>query len=74
MLAAFFIVTDPVTGCMSPRGRLFFGLGAGLLTVWLTRVAGMPDGLPFAVLSMNFAAPWLDRHTRPVRQRQGAQP
>ena len=67
MLAAFFIVTDPVTGCMSPRGRLFFGAGAGLLTVLLTRFGSAPDGLPFAVLLMNCAVPWIDRHTRPAR-------
>lgn len=74
VLAAFFIVTDPVTGSMSPRGRLLCGLGAGLLTVLLTRVGGATDGLPFAVLTMNIAAPWLDRHTRPIRGPQGARP
>lgn len=74
VLAAFFIVTDPVTGCMSPRGRIFFGAGAGFLTVLLTGIGGATDGLPFAVLSMNAAAPWIDRHTRPMRRSQGIQP
>jgi len=74
MLAAFFIVTDPVTGCMSPRGRVLFGAGAGLLTVLLTRFGATADGLPFAVLSMNIAAPWIDRHTRPMRRQQELQP
>ena len=74
VLAAFFIVTDPVTGCMSPQGRLFFGAGSGFLTVLLTGIGGVADGLPFAVLSMNIAAPWIDRHTRPVRRQQGLQP
>ena len=74
LLAAFFIVTDPVTGCLSPRGRIFFGAGAGLLTVLLTRWASTPDGLPFAVLLMNCAAPWLDGHTRPARHGPEPQP
>lgn len=74
VLAAFFIVTDPVTGCMSPRGRLLFGAGAGFLTVLLTGIGGVADGLPFAVLSMNAAAPWIDQHTRPSRERQGFKP
>ncbi len=74
VLAAFFIVTDPVTGCMSPRGRIYFGAGAGLLTVLLTRFGALADGLPFAVLSMNIAAPWIDRYTRPARRQQGGQP
>jgi electron transport complex protein RnfD len=74
MLAAFFIVTDPVTGCMSPRGRVLFGAGAGLLTVLLTRFGATADGLPFAILTMNLAAPWIDRHTRPMRAPKGPQP
>lgn len=67
VLAAFFIVTDPVTGCLSPRGRLAFGLGAGVLTSLLAPGPGSADGLPFAVLLMNCLAPWIDRHTRPAR-------
>ena len=69
-LAAFFIVTDPVTGCISPRGRLYFAAGAGLLTVALGRWSSMSDGLPFAILLMNAAVPWLDRTTRPSRSKR----
>ena len=29
VLAAFFIATDPVSGCVSNRGRLIFGAGVG---------------------------------------------
>ena len=29
MLGAFFIATDPVSGCTTPRGKLIFGLAAG---------------------------------------------
>ena len=67
VFAAVFIVTDPVTGCLSTRGRIYFGAGAGVLTVVLSRAGGVADGLPFAVLLMNCAAPWLDSRTRPVR-------
>jgi electron transport complex protein RnfD len=31
MLGAFFIVTDPVSGATSNRGRLIFGIGVGIL-------------------------------------------
>lgn len=65
VLAAFFIATDPVTGCVSPRGRLLFGIGVGLLTLAIRRWGLYPDGVAFAVLLMNCAAPWLDRVTRP---------
>lgn len=65
VLAAFFIATDPVSGCTTPRGRLLFGAGVALLTLVIRRWGAFPDGVAFAVLLMNCAAPWLDRHSRP---------
>jgi len=65
VLGAFFIATDPVSGCTTPRGRLLFGIGAGVLTLVLRRWSSFPDGLAFAVLLMNCVAPWLDMHSRP---------
>lgn len=65
MLAAFFIVTDPVSGCTTPRGKLIFAAGAALLT-WIIRSFGAyPDGIAFAVLLMNIAAPLIDMTTQP---------
>ena len=65
VLAAFFIATDPVSGCASPRGRLVFGAGVALLTLVIRRWGGYPDGVAFSVLLMNMAAPLIDRYTRP---------
>ena len=65
VLAAFFIATDPVSGCVSNRGRLFFGAGVGIITLVIRRWGGYPDGVAFAVLLMNMAAPLIDRYTRP---------
>ena len=65
VLVAFFIATDPVSGCVSNRGRLIFGVGVGILTLVIRRWGGYPDGVAFAVLLMNMAAPLIDRYTRP---------
>lgn len=65
VLGAFFIATDPVSGCASPRGRLVFGAGVGIITLVIRRWGGYPDGVAFAVLLMNMAAPLIDRYTRP---------
>ena len=66
MLGAFFIATDPVSGCSTPRGRLIFGCGAGILA-YLIRVFGVfPDGIAFSVLIMNICAPLIDRYTQPT--------
>lgn len=65
MLGAFFIVTDPVSGCTTPRGKLIFAAGIALLT-WIIRTFGAyPDGIAFAVLLMNIAAPLIDMYTQP---------
>jgi len=65
VVGAFFIATDPVSGCASNRGRLVFGAGVGVLTLVIRRWGGYPDGVAFAVLLMNMAAPLIDRYTRP---------
>jgi len=65
MLGAFFIVTDPVSGATSNRGRLIFGIGVGVLTYVIRAWGGYPDGVAFAVLLMNLAAPTIDYYTRP---------
>jgi electron transport complex protein RnfD len=65
VLGAFFIATDPVSGCTSPLGRLWFGAGVGVITLVIRRWGGYPDGVAFGVLLMNMAAPLIDRYTRP---------
>ncbi|MGD8619840.1 MAG: RnfABCDGE type electron transport complex subunit D, partial [Gammaproteobacteria bacterium] len=65
MLGAFFIATDPVSASTTPRGRLYYGLGIGVLTYVIRTWGGYPDGVAFAVLLMNMAAPTIDYYTRP---------
>jgi electron transport complex protein RnfD len=65
MLGAFFIATDPVTAATTPRGRLIYGAGIGFLVFVIRAWGGYPDGVAFAVLLLNLAAPTLDHYTRP---------
>ncbi len=66
MFAAFFIITDPVSSAVSNKGRLLFGALTGIL-VYLIRVLGnYPDAVAFAVLILNFCAPFIDHYTQPV--------
>ena len=66
MLGAFFIVTDPVSSAVSNRGRIIYGALIGIL-VYVIRSWGTsyPDGVAFAVLLLNFAAPFIDYYTTP---------
>ncbi len=66
MLGAFFIATDPVSGCTTPRGKLIFGAGAGLLAYIIRVFGGYPDGVAFAVLLMNLCAPLIDYLSQPA--------
>jgi len=72
MLGAFFIATDPVSGCTTPRGKLIFAGLAGMLTILIRSYGGYPDGVAFAILLMNVAAPFIDAYTQPKVFGQGA--
>jgi electron transport complex protein RnfD len=65
MLGAFFIATDPVSACTTSLGRIIYGAGIGVLTYVIRVWGGYPDGVGFAVLLMNMAAPTIDYYTQP---------
>ena len=65
MLAAFFIATDPVTAATTNKGKIYYGIGIGLLTYVIRTWGGYPDGVAFAVLIMNMAVPTIDYYTQP---------
>ncbi len=65
MLGAFFILTDPVSGATSNKGRIVVGLLAGLLVYLIRTIGGYPDGVAFAVLLCNMSTPLIDQYTRP---------
>ncbi|MFT5888307.1 MAG: electron transport complex protein RnfD [Zhongshania sp.] len=65
MLGAFFIVTDPVTSAVSNRGRIIYGALIGVLVYIIRGWGNYPDAVAFAVLLMNFAAPFIDHFTQP---------
>jgi electron transport complex protein RnfD len=65
MLGAFFILTDPVSGPTTPKGKLYFAAGAGLITYLVRVYGGYPDGVAFAVIFMNICVPLIDMYTQP---------
>ena len=65
LLGAFFIVTDPVSGCTTPKGKLIFGFSAGLLAYTIRVFGGYPDGVAFAVLLLNLCVPLIDMYSQP---------
>ena len=65
MFSAFFIVTDPVSGATSRKGKVVFGIGVGMLVFIIRTFGSYPDAFAFAILLMNLSAPLIDTYTRP---------
>lgn len=65
MFGAFFIITDPVSSAVSNRGRVIYGALIGVLVYIIRAWGNYPDAVAFAVLLMNFAAPFIDHYTQP---------
>ena len=65
MLAAFFIITDPVTSPTTAKGKLIFAAGIAMLTYLIRTFGGFPDGVAFATLLFNICVPLIDAWTQP---------
>lgn len=64
-LGAFFMATDMVTSPITPRGKLVFAAGCGLLTFVIRKFGGYPEGVSYSILIMNLFVPLIERYTRP---------
>jgi electron transport complex protein RnfD len=65
VLGALFMATDYVTSPITGRGRLIFGAGCGLLTVFFRYFGSYPEGVSFAILVMNCLVYYIDKLTMP---------
>ena len=65
MICAFFIITDPVSGPTTPKGKLWFAAGVAIITYLIRVYGGYPDGVAFAVIFMNICVPLIDAYTQP---------
>ncbi len=67
MLGACFMATDYVTSPMSHRGQLVYGVCIGLLTVVIRNWGAYPEGMSFAILTMNAFTPLINTYCKPKR-------
>ncbi len=66
-LGAFFMATDWVTTPLTSKGRLIFGIGAGLFTVVIRFWGAYPEGVSYGILVMNALTPLIDNLVKPRR-------
>ena len=63
-IGAFFMATDYTTSPPTPKGKLIFGLGCGLITVLIRVWGNYPEGVSFSILLMNILNPYICDWTR----------
>lgn len=65
ILGAFFMATDYASSPVTPKGKIIFAVGAGLLTALIRVKGGLPEGVSYAILIMNVATPLIEKFTAP---------
>ena len=65
ILGAFFMATDYSSSPVTPKGRVIFAIGCGVLTALIRVKGSMPEGVSYAILLMNVATPVIERWTKP---------
>ena len=58
---AVFMATDYVTSPVTPKGKILFGAGCGLITGLIRLFSGMPEGVMYSILIMNAVVPFLNK-------------
>ncbi len=67
LLGAFFMATDYVTSPVSHLGQVIFGVGCGLLTVFIRYFGSYNEGVCYAILVMNMVVWMIDKSIKPAR-------
>ena len=65
ILGAVFMATDYTTSPITRRGKIIYGIGCGIITVFLRYFGGYPEGVCYAILIMNTFVWLIDKYTRP---------
>ena len=72
MLGAIFMATDYATSPVTKKGQIIFGIGCGLLTVFIRYFGSYPEGVSYSILLMNACVWLIDTHTKPKAFGEGA--
>ena len=67
LLGSIFMATDYVTSPMTTKGQIIFGIGIGLITIFVRYFGSYPEGVSFAILIMNCCVPLLNKYCKPRR-------
>lgn len=61
VFGAVFMTTDYVTAPLTAKGKVIFGIGAGLISILIRKWGTYPEGVSYAILIMNGTVPFLNK-------------
>ena len=64
-IGAIFMATDYVTSPATALGKVIFGLGAAIITFLIRHFGIYPEGVSYAILTMNILSPYITKATSP---------
>ena len=67
MLGAIFMATDYVTSPVTRLGKVIYGVGCGLITVFIRYFGTYSEGVCYSILCMNLCVWLLDKYLKPRR-------
>lgn len=67
MLGAFFMATDYATSPVTGKGQLIYGIGCGLITVFIRYFGSYSEGVCYSILMMNLLTALIDKYVKPQR-------
>lgn len=67
LLGAFFMATDYATSPVTGRGQLIYGVGCGLITVFIRYFGSYNEGVCYSILVMNLLTALIDKYVKPQR-------
>lgn len=64
-LGAIFMATDYTTSPITKKGQIIFGVGCGLITVFIRYFGTYPEGVSYSIMVMNATVWLIDKLTTP---------
>jgi electron transport complex protein RnfD len=61
IFGAVFMATDYVTAPITAKGKVIFGIGAGIISILIRKWGTYPEGVSYAILIMNGTVPFLNK-------------
>jgi Na+-transporting NADH:ubiquinone oxidoreductase subunit B len=70
LFGAFFMVTEPVSGCAKPVAKILYGFMIGCLWIVIRSFSGFPEATSFAIILGNTFGPLFDEAVMALQKKR----